>query len=88
MSVFLLEQCCSTDGGLWFNTSLSIITKAVWFREGLTTCLADMMVQMKIPTETKAIDRYLLAEYLQKDNKKVTCLYKQAEHSKMCTLQV
>lgn len=28
--------------------------------------MADMMVQMKIPTETKAIDRYLLAEYLQK----------------------
>lgn len=36
---------------------------------GLTTCLADMMVQMKIPNETKAIDRYLLAEYLQAKNK-------------------
>lgn len=34
---------------------------------GLTTCLADMMVQMKMPADTKAIDRYLLAEYLQRD---------------------
>lgn len=29
--------------------------------------MADMMVQMKIPADTKAIDRYLLAEYLQRD---------------------
>lgn len=27
--------------------------------------MADMMVQMKIPTETRAIDRYLLGVYLQ-----------------------
>lgn len=38
-----------------------VVRHVLW---GLTTCLADMMVQMKIPTETKAIDRYLLAEYL------------------------
>lgn len=28
------------------------------------------MVQMKMPTETKAIDRYLLVEYLQEENKR------------------
>ena len=37
---------------------------------GLTTCLADMMVQMKIPADTKAMDRYLLVEYLQGDKGK------------------
>lgn len=30
------------------------------------------MVQMKIPAETKAMDRYLLAEYLQGEKKKIT----------------
>lgn len=29
-----------------------------------------MMVQMKIPNETKAIERYLFAEYLQKEREK------------------
>lgn len=38
----------------------------------LTTCLADMMVQMKIPAETKAIDTYLLVEYLQGEKVKLT----------------
>lgn len=38
----------------------------------LTTCLADMMVQMKIPAETKAIDTYLLFEYLQGEKVKST----------------
>ena len=37
------------------------VRRVLW---GLTTCLADMTVQMKIPAETKAMDRYLLAEYL------------------------
>lgn len=41
------------------------------FGGGLTTCLADMMVQMKIPNETKPIDRYLLAEYLQREKKNI-----------------
>lgn len=40
------------------------------FGGGLTTCLADMMVQMKIPNEIKPIDRYLLAEYLQEKKRK------------------
>ena len=31
--------------------------------------MADMMVQMKIPAEMKAIDRYLLAVYLQGEKK-------------------
>lgn len=39
---------------------------------GLTTCLADMMVQMKIPNETKPIDRYLLTEYLQREKKNIS----------------
>lgn len=59
---------------LWFgNTgSLGPYWLFYWFKlqcavfcRGLTTCLADIIVQMKIPAETKAIDRYLLAEYLQ-----------------------
>lgn len=40
------------------------------FCRRLTTCLADMMVQMKIPADTKAIDRYLLAEYLQRETER------------------
>lgn len=56
------------------------------FGGGLTTCLADMMVQMKIPNETKPIDRYLLAEYLQ--NKKKTKLYSRLSFQETCNLQV
>lgn len=44
---------------------MQLYLRSCLFPGVLTTCLADMTVQMKIPTETKAIDRYLLAEYLQ-----------------------
>lgn len=60
----------SSDGGLRFETC-SFMLAAACVPGVLTTCLADMTVQMKIPTETKAIDRYLLAEYLQEKKKKV-----------------
>lgn len=43
----------------------------LWVYRGLTTCLADMMVQMKIPAETKAIDKYLLFVYLQEKMVKI-----------------
>lgn len=45
-----------------------------------------MTVQMKIPTETKAIDRYLLAEYLQK--KKFNVVTNRRSLQEMCHLQV
>lgn len=38
-----------------------------------------MMVQMKIPAETKAIDRYLLVEYLQGEKVKTQII-----DSKLC----
>lgn len=37
--------------------------------------MADIMVQMKMPAETKAIDKYLLAEYLQKEDEAINNLF-------------
>lgn len=61
----LLQHNCeaATHNALYMEEKCVVEQKHV--NEDLTTCLADIMVHMKIPRDTIAMERYLLIEYLQ-----------------------